>query len=181
MKRLIIASMFAAGFIGANAETYNDNARVRNAEPQYENIQVPRKECSSQWVDERHSRFDEQPQDRRYGGAIVGGLAGGVLGHQVGRGGGRDAATVVGVVLGAMAGDRIDNRDQRSQYDNGRQARYERDQREVQRCRTVFDTQTRVTGYRVDYEYRGQHFSTFMRSNPGDRLAVRVTVDPVEQ
>lgn len=181
MKRLVIASLFAAGLLSAQAETYTDEARVRSAEPQYENIQVPRQECRNQWVEERHSRFDDQPQDRRYGGAIVGGLAGGVLGNQVGGGSGKDAATVLGVVLGAMAGDRIDNRDQRAQYDYGRQARYERDQREVTRCRTVYDTQSRITGYRVAYEYRGQQFSTLMRSNPGHRLPVRVTVDPIER
>ena len=181
MKRLIIASLFATGLMSAQAETYTDNARVRNAEPQYENIQVPRQECRSHWVEERQSRFDDQPQDRRYGGAIVGGLAGGVLGNQVGGGSGKDAATVLGVVLGAMAGDRIDNRDQRNQYDYGRQGQYERSQREVNRCRTVYDTQSRITGYRVAYEYRGQHYSTLMRNHPGDRLAVRVTVDPIEQ
>ena len=38
-----------------------------------------------------------------------------------------------------------------------------------------------VTGYRVAYDYRGQHYTTFMRSNPGNSLRVRVTVDPVEQ
>lgn len=181
MKRLIMASLFATGLMGAQAETYTDNARVRNAEPQYENIQVPRQECRSHWVEERQSRFDDQPQDRSYGGAIVGGLAGGVLGNQVGGGSGKDAATVLGVVLGAMAGDRIDNRDQRNQYDDGRQGQYERSQREVNRCRTVYDTQSRITGYRVAYEYRGQHFSTMMRNRPGDQLPVRVTVDPIAQ
>lgn len=181
MKRLIIASLFATGLMGAQAESYTDNARVRNAEPQYENIQVPRQECRSQWVEERQSRYDDQPQDRRYGGAIVGGLAGGALGHQVGGGRGKDAATVLGVVLGAMAGDRIDNRDQRYQYDDGRQAKYERAQREVNRCRTVYDTQSRITGYRVAYEYRGQQYSTMTRNDPGERLAVRVTVEPIER
>jgi uncharacterized protein YcfJ len=87
------------------------------------------------------------------------------------------------VVLGAIAGDQFQNRDQRSQYDNGRydNGQYENAQREVKRCRTVYDTQTRITGYRVAYEYRGQHYTTLMRSNPGNSLPVRVTVDPIEQ
>ncbi|MDD2924525.1 glycine zipper 2TM domain-containing protein [Rhodoferax sp.] len=179
MKRLVIASMFATGWMGAHAETYTDNARVRNAEPQYENVNVPRNECSSHWIRERDNRVSsERPADRQYGGAIIGGLAGGVLGHQVGGGTGKDAATALGVVLGAIAGDQLANRDQGVRYDDDR---YDTTQREVKRCRTVYDTQTRVTGYRVTYEYRGQHYTTFMRTNPGNSLPVRVTVDPIEQ
>lgn len=182
MKRLVIASLLATGLLGAQAESYTDNARVRSAEPQYENITVPRNECSSHWINERTSRRGDERQNRQYGGAIVGGLAGGVLGHQVGRGSGKDAATALGVVLGAITGDQLQNRDQRSQYDNRwyDNGQYENAQREVKRCRTVYDTQTRITGYRVAYEYRGQHYSTLMRSNPGHSLPVRVTVDPIE-
>ena len=86
-------------------------------------------------------------------------------------------------MLGALTGDRLANRDQRGQYANGQydDGQYESVQREVKRCRTVNDTQTRLTGYRVAYEYRGQHFTTFMRTNPGNSLPVRVSVDPIEQ
>ena len=184
MKRLIIASLFASALVGAQAETYTDNARVRSAEPQYENVNVPRNECSSHWVEERGGRgaYERQGgQDRRYGGAIVGGLAGGVIGHQIGGGSGKDAATALGVVLGAIAGDRMENDGQggqRVQYDN---RPYEVAQREVKSCRTVYDTQTRITGYRVAYEYRGQNYTTFMHTNPGNSLPVRVTVDPIVQ
>lgn len=181
MKRLVIASLCATGLLGAHAETYTDQARVRNAEPQYENISVPRNECSSHWINERGNRGNgvgHEPQSRQYGGAIVGGLAGGVLGHQVGGGRGKDAATALGVVLGAIAGDQLQNRDPRGQYGN---VQYETAQREVQRCRTVYDTQTRITGYRVVYDYRGQNYTTFMRSNPGHSLPVRVTVEPIER
>ena len=177
MKRLVIASLCAVAFIGVHAETYTDQARVRSAEPQYENISVPRNECSNHWIDERSSGYGREPQARQYGGAIVGGLAGGVLGNQVGGGRGKDAATALGVVLGAITGDQLQNRDSRGQYGN---VQYENAQREIQRCRTVYDTQTRITGYRVAYDYRGQNYTTFMRSNPGHSLQVRVTVDPIE-
>jgi uncharacterized protein YcfJ len=190
MKRLLIASLFATGLIGANAETYTDRARVRSAEPQYESINVPRNECTSQWINERGVRGDrgdrdrQVGQDRQYGGAIVGGLAGGVIGHQIGGGAGKDAATALGVVLGAITGDRLENQNQnqnrypRAQYDDGQ---YETAQREVKRCRTVYDAQTRITGYRVSYDYRGQSYTTVMRNNPGNSLPVRVTVDPIDQ
>ncbi len=176
MKRLLVASLITTAMIGAHAETFNDNARVRSAEPQYEKVSVPRNECTSHWVNERVGR--EYRGERQYGGAIVGGLAGGIIGHQIGGGSGKDAATAVGAVLGAITGDRLENNGQRDQYDN---APYDTVQREVKRCRTVYDTQTRVTGYRVTYEYRGQSYATFMRSNPGNSLQVRVSVDPVDQ
>ena len=184
MKRLMIASLFATSMFSAHAEIYTDQARVRSAEPQYENISVPRNECSSHWINEgegprnRSRQMSQGKQDRQYGGAILGGLAGGVVGHQLGGGTGKDAATALGVVLGAIAGDRLENRQQPTQFDDGYQ---ETSQREVKRCRTVYDAQTRLTGYRVAYEYRGQNYTTFTRSHPGANLPVRVTVDPIEQ
>ncbi|MDP2369555.1 glycine zipper 2TM domain-containing protein [Rhodoferax sp.] len=172
MKRLVIASLIATTLLGAHAESFIDQARVRGADPQYENISVPRNECSSHWVADSY-RVD---RERQYGGAIVGGLAGGIIGHQVGKGSGKDAATALGAVVGAIAGDRLENRERAEHYD-----RHERAPREVKRCRTVYDTQTRITGYRVTYEYRGQHYSTFMRENPGHSLALRVSVEPIER
>jgi uncharacterized protein YcfJ len=178
MKRLLIASLLATGLLGAHAETYTDNARVRSAEPQYENISVPRNECSSQWVPERVDRVSAERPAHQVGGAIMGGLFGGVIGHQIGAGGGKDAATALGVMLGAIAGDQMAARNEGGYTNNGQ---YETAQREVKRCRTVYDTQSRITGYRVSYEYRGQNYTTFMRNNPGNSLPVRVSVDPVEQ
>ena len=192
MKRLIIASLLTTGVLVAQAQTFVDQARVRSVDPQYENVIQPRNECTSHWVPERGGRYGHEPQARaygnepqarQYGGAIVGGLAGGVLGNQIGGGSGKDAATALGVVLGAITGDRLENRNQGGQYaqnhyDSGQ---YENAQREVQRCRTVNDTQTRLTGYRVTYDYGGQQYSTFMRKHPGHNLAVRVSVDPIER
>jgi uncharacterized protein YcfJ len=177
MKRLIITSLLATSAWAVYAQTFTDQARVRSAEPQYESVNVPRNECSSQWIEEPVRREHHGQQDRQYGGAILGGLAGGAVGHQFGGGTGKDAATALGVVLGAIAGDQVANRDERS-YDDGR---HESVQRQVQRCRTVYDAQTRITGYRVNYDYHGQSYTTFMQNNPGNSLPVRVTVDPITQ
>ncbi|MBI2768289.1 MAG: hypothetical protein HYX47_01590 [Burkholderiales bacterium] len=57
--------------------------------------------------------------------------------------------------------------------------RHEPVQREVTRCHTVNDVQTRIAGYRVNYEYHGQLYSTVMRDNPGSALPVRVSFAPV--
>lgn len=157
----------ATAAFGAQAHTYTDSARVLGVEPQLENVSVPRQECRSDWVSEA------RPAGRRdYGGAVVGGLAGALLGNQVGRGHGREAATAVGAVVGALTGDNIANRGRWEQP-------YEPVTREVTSCRVVNELQSRIVGYRVDYEYRGQRFSTLMQDQPGAFLPVRVSVEPV--
>jgi uncharacterized protein YcfJ len=165
MKRLALVCLLSTGLTAAYADTFFDNARVRSAEPQYESVAMPREECSTSVVNETR-RIDSGPN---YGGVVVGGVAGGVLGNQVGKGHGREAATAVGAVLGALAGDRIARGNEQ----------YQVVPREVTSCRTVNDVQNRLTGYRVNYDYRGQHYTTFMRDNPGPSLQVRVSVEPV--
>ena len=170
MKRLATALACTVFAFAAQADTFFDNARVRNVEPQYENISVPRDECRNEWVNEPQ-RFNSSGPN--YGGVVLGALAGGVVGNQVARGnGGREAATALGALVGALAGDRI----------AGRNNRYEPMQetaRQVTRCQTVNDVQQRLMGYRVAYDYRGQTYTTLMRENPGPNLQVRVSVDPV--
>ena len=164
-KSLIVAASLAALAGAAQAETFFDQARVRAVEPQYQTVAVPRNECTRGWVN------TVQPvASHDYGGALVGGIAGALLGNRVGGGHGREAATAVGAVVGAMTGDNLANRDQAYGY--------QQTPREVTTCRTVQDMQQQLTGYRVQYEYRGQMYSTFMHDQPGPVLRVRVSVDP---
>ncbi len=184
MKRLalvsLIAAATAAAAAGAHAEAYVDNARVNSVEPRYETVNVPRQECQNRRViDPQRSGGREYGREygrdyggRDYGGSIIGGVAGALLGNQVGKGHGKEAATAVGAVVGAFTGDRMANRDR---WDDP----YEQASREVTSCRTVNDVQQRLVGYHVNYDYRGQQFSTVMRDNPGQYLQVRVSVDPV--
>ena len=168
MKRFALVCLLATGAVAVHAETFLDNARVRGVEPQYDNVTVPRQECSTQVVNETRQISGG---GQNYGGAVVGGVAGALLGNQIGRGHGREAATAAGAVVGALTGDRLAN--------NGRQDQYEVVPREVTSCRTVNDVQPRLTGYRVIYDYRGQQYTTLMRDNPGPSLQVRVSIDPV--
>lgn len=167
MKRFALVCLLATGAVAVHAETFFDNARVRGVEPQYENVSVPRQECNTQVVNETRQVGGGQ----NYGGAVVGGIAGALLGNQVGKGHGREAATAAGAVVGALTGNHIAN--------GGRQEQYQVVPREVTTCRTVNDVQARLTGYRVDYDYRGQQYSTFMHENPGPNLQLRVSVEPV--
>jgi uncharacterized protein YcfJ len=168
MKRFALATLIAAGSVAVHAETFFDSARVRSVEPQYENVTLPRDECSVQVVNETRQISGG---GQGYGGAVVGGVAGALLGNQIGKGHGREAATAAGAVVGAITGDRLAN--------SNSQPQYEVVPREVRTCRSVNDVQTRLTGYRVTYDYRGQQYTTFMRDNPGPNLQVRVSVDPV--
>ena len=167
MKRFALTTLLATAAVAAHAgQTYLDNARVTNVDPQYENVRVPRQECSNRWVSE-----PRRSGGREYGGAVLGGVAGALIGNQVGKGHGREAATALGAVVGAFTGDSFSGRD-----------RWQRDEpaeREVTSCRDVEDVQSRIVGYRVTYDYRGQQFTTLLHDNPGRYLPVRVSVDPV--
>ena len=173
MKRSVIICLTTLLAAGVQAQTFNDTARVRTVNPKYENVSVPRNECTNQWVTE------QQPvaSSRNYGGLALGGIAGAVLGNQVGGGRGRQAATAVGAVVGALAGEHLANQ---NGFGGGYQQASSPEQRQVQSCRTVNDHQSRLTGYQVEYEYRGQIYSTVTRENPGQTLPVRVSVVPVE-
>lgn len=180
MKRFAIASLLSTALVATYAQSFTDNARVRSAEPVYENVSVPREECSSRWIREPVERRDGYGRrGHNYAPAIIGGLAGGVIGHQFGRGSGKDAATALGVVLGAMVGDQHSSRGE--VYGRNDDHGYETSQREVRSCRTVYDNQARLTGYRVTYEYRGQEFTTMTRDHPGNELPVHVSVAPIER
>ena len=171
MKRVALLSLLAAAAAGAMAQpqAFVDNARVRGVEPQYESVQMPREECSSQWVNEARP-VQASPN---YGGLAIGAVVGGLLGNQVGKGHGKEAATAAGAVAGAVVGNNVAN--------NGQQPQYAESQREVRNCRQVMDVQNRLTGYRVNYEYHGQQYTTLMRENPGPNLQVRVSVEPMER
>lgn len=170
LSRIAFATLAASAAFAAAAQepAFMDRARVQRVEPQYETVQAPREECTSQWVSEARPVAG----DRNYTGVVVGGIAGGILGNQVGKGHGRDAATAAGAVIGALAGDRIANQNAQPVYREG--------EREVRSCRTVYDQQTRVNGYRVTYDYNGHSYTTITREHPGQSMAVRVSVTPVE-
>jgi uncharacterized protein YcfJ len=187
MKRLPLFCLLAASMVSLHAETWIDNARVRRVDPQYENVSVPRNECSRQLVSQAqpvnsgygYGGVRQYGGERQYGGALIGGVAGALLGNQVGRGHGREAATALGAVVGAFTGDQYAN--QGYQAYQARPVQYVDVPREVTSCRTVNDVEGRLTGYRVQYEYRGQQYTTFSHVAPGANLQVRVSVEPVVQ
>jgi uncharacterized protein YcfJ len=142
------------------SHVFEDYAKVTNVTPQYEKVNLPRKECFSEYVPEREHRHGS------LAGPLIGGIAGGVLGAQVGKGRGRVAASAVGAVIGAIVGDRMANRRGDEYYE-----------REVRRCRMVDHWETRVVSYQVDYRYRGQSQTAILPYDPGPKLLLRVAID----
>ena len=157
-------------------DMYTDTARVLSVTPQTERVNMPREECRTEYQQESY----RDDRDHSIAGAVIGGIAGGLLGNTVGRGSGRVAATAVGAGVGAIAGDRIAN-DGR-QYDQRQYSRYDDYPQEqaVRQCRMVDAYQTRTVGYDVTYDYRGRSYTSIMSRDPGDRVRLRVTVEPGE-
>src|SRR5688500_10833433 len=139
-----VMSLAAMPFASADDEafSYEDWARVTRVSPQYERVNKPLKECSTEIIS---SEPEYRREGRRsYGGAVIGGVAGGILGHQVGKGRGRDAATAAGAVIGAIVGDRLGN-------DPYRRVHYdEPEEREIKRCRLVDNWENQIVGYQVE-------------------------------
>jgi uncharacterized protein YcfJ len=150
------------------SHVFEDYARVTQATPQYEQVNLPHKECFSEYVPEPAGRH------RSLAGPLIGGIAGGVLGAQVGKGSGRVAASAVGAAIGAIVGDRMSDR-RRDVYSD------EYYEREVRRCRMVDHWETRVVGYKVVYRYRGRTQTAMLPYDPGPKLLLRVAIEPVEQ
>lgn len=163
--KLIATALSLSVLPFAYAADFEDFGRVTRVTPQVEQINSPREECRDQVVNV------QQPADRSMGGSIVGGIAGALLGNQVGHGNGRTAATAAGAIAGAVVGDRVDNRDNRGSVG----------QQNVRQCRTVDHYETRNNGYQVTYDYKGRNYTSMMSYDPGDRVRLRVSVEPAQQ
>jgi uncharacterized protein YcfJ len=114
----------------------------------------------------------QYPQQRSAGGSIIGGIAGAILGNQVGGGSGRTAATAAGAIAGAVVGDRVQN--DGSAVNQPPQLQ----EQAVRQCRTVDSYESRTIGYDVTYDYRGRNYTSMMAHDPGQRVRLRVSVEP---
>lgn len=153
-----------------------DYARVIDVDPIVSHVRVtnPQQEC---WDETRvvntypRTGFDVQTGAPTLIGAVIGG----VVGHQIGHGRGRDAATIAGTLIGAAVGRNSAVRAAGNSDGYG-------EERTVQRCAVRYEEnwEDRVDGYRVRYEYHGREYVTQMPYDPGNRLRIRVDVQPAE-
>lgn len=162
-RTLIIASLLltsSGAALADNSPSFIDRARVVSSTPIYQQINEPQRQCWNETVNDNY-----QPQQRSYGGAILGGLVGGLLGNTVGHGNGRTAAAAVGAVTGALVGNNISNSGNGGDYGP----------RQVQRCREVDNYHQVVSGYSVDYQYHGQDYNTTLPYDPGKYVSLDVS------
>ncbi|WP_374359347.1 glycine zipper 2TM domain-containing protein [Pseudoduganella danionis] len=170
LQAKLIASVLCVGALpfAAQAADFEDFGRVVRVTPQVEQVNHPRQECRTEYV-----QVQQPAPQRGVGGAIVGGLIGGLAGNQVGGGTGRSVATAAGAIAGALVGDRVDNANTPSS--GGVQ------EQQVKQCRTVDHWESRTAGYEVTYDYRGRNYTTVMSYDPGERVRLRVVVEPVQR
>jgi uncharacterized protein YcfJ len=176
LQKLTLGALSLAALpLAATAQVtqFEDYGRVTKVMPKVEQQRFPREECKTEYV---QVPVAPQQQQRSAGGSIVGAIAGGIIGNQIGGGSGRAAATAVGAITGAVVGDRIDN--------DGRQTSHQPQgyqEQAVRQCRTVDAWEARTIGYEVTYDYRGRSYTTVMPRDPGQRLRLRVSVEPEYQ
>ncbi len=147
--------------------------KVINVTPIYSEIKVskPVKECWSEPV--RYPRRDRY--NNSAANTIAGGLIGGIIGHQIGKGRGKDLATAVGTVIGAQAAhDSSRGHYDRPSYDQ-RYTRYE------ERCETQHHVSYEevIDSYRVNYRYKGSRYQVTMPYDPGKKIKLKISVEPV--
>ena len=166
--KLIASVLCVSALPFAQAADFEDFGRVVKVTPQVEQINRPRQECRTEYV-----QVQQPPPQRGVGGAILGGLIGGLAGNQVGGGSGRSAATAAGAIAGAVIGDRTENAN--APGNGGYQ------EQQVKQCRTVDHWESRTSGYQVTYEYRGRNYTDVMSYDPGERLRLRVAIEPMQR
>lgn len=160
------------GYDDRDAPSQMDNSKVAWADvlrvdPIFEQVQSnnPREECEEYPV--------ERPVDNgnRAAGTVLGAIVGGVLGSTVGKGDGRRAATVAGAVVGGAVGNNVGRNNDGGYYMDSER-----------RCRIVNEVseERRIVAYDVQYRYRGDVYMSRLNYDPGDRLRVRVSIEPVE-
>ena len=154
----------------AVAQTQYVYADVLESRPIYRSVTVsaPREECWQEQVrvKDRHRSDSRTP-------ALISAIVGGAIGNAVGNNSSsRKVGTVVGAVLGHSVG-----RDIVAANSHQGPARYQT----VQHCEVVdeYYDEERLMGYQVRYRYNGEDFSVRMDDDPGERIRLRVQVEPV--
>ena len=152
-------------------------ARVVDVDPivRHVRVSVPKRECytETRYDDVSYTESAGPPSRPSPGAMILGGIVGAALGNQIGHGHGRRAATVAGAVIGTAIGHEASSRSPQRVVTESRPY-------DAERCEVRYDEQfeDRVEGYRVTYEYNGIRQTTQLPYDPGDRIRVRVNVQP---
>ena len=158
-KALTLISSIALAPL-AMATHFYDYGNVTYVEPIYETVTVssPVKTCYE--VTERHGHYNPAP-------SIVGAVIGGVIGHAIGDNRhNRRFGRATGMVLGAAIGHEVGHNNHRSGYHTREVC--EIDHQASKPIKTL-------SGYNVEYKYKGKTYETFMHSHPGKKVKLKVS------
>lgn len=159
----VIAGGYAKNY--SDSEFY-DYARVTNVEPILETFSYhePQRECHYENRVVHKGNGSKTP-------IILGSLIGGAIGNELGH---NKSNKRVGAVAGAILGGSIARDISRS---NGSYST-----RRERICTTTEQVRYKeeITGYNVDYKYRGRTYSTIMSNRPDSRIKVAVSVQTAE-
>ena len=160
----IVAALLAGALVAGPAAARDGHfaqGRVLSATPIVRIVEVgePREVCREEVVEYRRNATAP---------TLVGALIGGAIGNQFGGGNGRRALTVAGAALGGSIAN-----------DHANRNRHGRDVRTY--CEVVNDYREteRIVGYRVEYEYNGEVYTTRTDRDPGRFIELHVSVSPV--
>ncbi|MDH3978285.1 MAG: glycine zipper 2TM domain-containing protein [Gammaproteobacteria bacterium] len=167
---IVIPLSSGAEHLSENGKAHYAQAKVVDVEPIVRIVQIatPQEVC---WKEAADTYPRHRSGQRSFAPAILGGIIGGVVGNKFGSGRGKDAMTVAGALLGASVGRDVSYQNQRVRSSHGAQ----------QRCviEESIHEEERIEGYRVTYRYQGRDYVTRMPDEPGKKIRVRVSVDPV--
>jgi uncharacterized protein YcfJ len=149
----------AGGFAGYKILSEPEYAQVLAVTPVTESISTPREECTDQVV----IRQEPVKDQHKIAGTVLGAVAGGVLGNVIGGGGKNTAAKVAGAAVGGYAGNKTQEKMQKSDT-------YQTTERV---CKTVLDVSERTVGYDVKYMIDEVPGEIRMDHDPGDTIPLQ--------
>lgn len=169
-----IATCLAIAALSASttslAASHTDYAKVTNVSPIYETITIkePHRECRME------ERVVQRSSHRSVTPNIIGALIGGAIGNELGH---NKSNKRVGAVADTILGGSIASDLNREGHHRG--GSYTKTEQVCSVSHSIRH-EKQVTGYDVNYKYRGQAYSTIMNSHPGDRIRVAVDVTPID-
>ena len=174
MNRLsiLLAGCASIWVASANAQTTYEYGDVIEARPIYQIVEIsePIEQC---WEEE--IAIDRYPPRRgSRTPVVVSTIIGGAIGNAVGNG---KSNKRVGAVVGALLGNSIGRDIVRERNRNSYSVR---EFETVQRCETAYEQfeEERLVGYRVTYLYNGEEYSVRTDNDPGERIRLRVSIEP---
>ncbi len=155
----------------SESDTHIEYGKVLKVTPVYREVKTttPVKEC---WQEPVTRSKTVRHGSHSAGATLAGGLIGGIIGHQFGKGRGQKLSTAVGTLIGAQLGHDAVRDGHASQHTYTSYESFCEVENQVS-YEEILD------GYKVTYRYNGKKYKVDMPYDPGKRIKLKVSVDPV--